>query len=296
MGFATVGALLLGSAPASGPSDSGGAPKSAESYIGSPLQHQHRGVQNRPAQCSGNVPLNVVQKYADVIIPRGGDNRVAVDMIVQHIRTKLRQHDLCKIYPNVHVVQSTFQIRGMHTLIRDRDITTPEIALEEQDRNPPFDIGSYGEQILDTLSSRTNNTGTASFSEIVSGRPKFEIARTFSALLQLVNSRSVDLDKGKTTNELVCYTAENPFHVRLIGPNRRPEMEARFARKRVKSPLQNAGKVRESSLAQHECPNKPLRKNGKITVTTATKLTQDGKRRRRSSAHLMQPINLESSG
>ncbi|AQK64444.1 Condensin-2 complex subunit H2 [Zea mays] len=111
-----------------------------------------------------------------------------------------------------------------------------------------------------------------------------------------VNGRSVDLDKGKATNELVCYTAENPFHVRLIGPNRRPEMEARFARKRVKFPLQNAGKDGESSLAQHECPNKPLRKNGKITVTTATKLMPDGKRRRRSSAHLMQPINLESSG
>jgi len=56
-----------------------------------------------------------------------------------------------------------------------------------QDKNPPFDIGSYGEQILDTLSSRTDNTGTASFSEIVSGRPKYEVARTFSALLQLVN-------------------------------------------------------------------------------------------------------------
>jgi len=122
-----------------------------------------------------------------------------------------------------------------------------EDALEEQDKNQPFDIGSYGEQILDTLSSRTDNTGTASFSEIVSGRPKYEVARTFSALLQLVNGRSVDLDKGQATNELVCYTAENPFHVRLIGPNRRPEMEAHFARKRVKSPLQNAGKGGESS-------------------------------------------------
>lgn len=50
------------------------------------------------------------KKYADVIIPRGGDNHVAVDLIVQHIRTKLGQHDLCKIYPNVHVVQSTFQV------------------------------------------------------------------------------------------------------------------------------------------------------------------------------------------
>ncbi|KAL6508192.1 Uridine kinase-like protein 1, chloroplastic [Orobanche hederae] len=63
------------------------------------------------------------KKYADVIIPRGGDNHVAIDLIVQHIRTKLGQHNLCKIYPNVYVIQSTFQIRGMHTLIRDRDIS-----------------------------------------------------------------------------------------------------------------------------------------------------------------------------
>ena len=62
-----------------------------------------------------------------------------------------------------------------------------------------------------------------------------------------VNGRSVDLDKGQATNELVCHTAENPFHVKLIGPNRRPEMEACFARKRGKSPLQNAGKGGESS-------------------------------------------------
>ncbi|KAI4348301.1 hypothetical protein L6164_009037 [Bauhinia variegata] len=63
------------------------------------------------------------KKYADVIIPRGGDNHVAIDLIVQHIGTKLGQHDLCKIYPNVYVIQSTFQIRGMHTLIRDRNIS-----------------------------------------------------------------------------------------------------------------------------------------------------------------------------
>nr|GMC76368.1 uridine kinase-like protein 3 [Ipomoea batatas] len=63
------------------------------------------------------------KKYADIIIPRGGDNHVAVDLIVQHIRTKLGQHDLCKIYPNLYVIQSTFQIRGMHTLVRDSKTT-----------------------------------------------------------------------------------------------------------------------------------------------------------------------------
>ncbi|KAL8139956.1 hypothetical protein V2J09_005977 [Rumex salicifolius] len=63
------------------------------------------------------------KKFADVIIPRGGDNHVAIDLIVHHIRTKLGQHDLCKIYQNVYVIQSTFQIRGMHTLIRDKDVS-----------------------------------------------------------------------------------------------------------------------------------------------------------------------------
>uniref|UniRef100_A0A7N0TN22 Uridine kinase n=1 Tax=Kalanchoe fedtschenkoi TaxID=63787 RepID=A0A7N0TN22_KALFE len=59
------------------------------------------------------------KKHADIIIPRGGDNDVAIDLIVQHIHTKLGQHNLCKIYPNIFVIQTTFQIRGMHTLVRD---------------------------------------------------------------------------------------------------------------------------------------------------------------------------------
>ncbi|TKY45427.1 Uridine kinase protein 2 [Spatholobus suberectus] len=56
------------------------------------------------------------KKYADIIIPRGVENRVAIYLIVQHIRTKLGQHNLCKIYPNLNT-------KGMHTLIRDRDIS-----------------------------------------------------------------------------------------------------------------------------------------------------------------------------
>ena len=63
--------------------------------------------------------------------------------------------------------------------------------MSSQDKNLPFDIGSY-EQILDTLSSR-DNTGIASFSEIVSGRPKYEVAQTFSALLQLVTPFSSNI-------------------------------------------------------------------------------------------------------
>ena len=50
------------------------------------------------------------KKYADIIIPRGGDNDVAIDLIVQHIRTKLGQHDLCKVHPNLYVIQTTYQV------------------------------------------------------------------------------------------------------------------------------------------------------------------------------------------
>ncbi|RYR25662.1 hypothetical protein Ahy_B02g059572 [Arachis hypogaea] len=34
------------------------------------------------------------KKYTDVIVPRGGDNHVAIDLIVQHIRTKLGNSDI----------------------------------------------------------------------------------------------------------------------------------------------------------------------------------------------------------
>ncbi|KAH6801593.1 uridine like 4 [Perilla frutescens var. frutescens] len=69
-----------------------------------------------------------MRKYADIIIPHGGDNHVAIDLIVQHIRTKIGQHDLCEIYPNLHVIQSTFQIRGMRTLIRDAQTTKDDFV------------------------------------------------------------------------------------------------------------------------------------------------------------------------
>ena len=62
------------------------------------------------------------KKFADIIIPWArGDNNVAIDLIVQHIRSKLGSDDLRRIYPLFNVIQNNFQIRGMHTIIRDRN-------------------------------------------------------------------------------------------------------------------------------------------------------------------------------
>jgi len=61
------------------------------------------------------------KQSADVIIPWREDNRVAVDLITEHIRMKLSQHDLRRIYGQLFVMPSSLQVRGMHTIIRCRD-------------------------------------------------------------------------------------------------------------------------------------------------------------------------------
>lgn len=52
----------------------------------------------------------------------------------------------------------------------------------------PFDIHVYGEKILDRLSTSGDSEGKMSFTDIVIGQHRHDIARTFSALLQLVLS------------------------------------------------------------------------------------------------------------
>ena len=64
--------------------------------------------------------ISPTRKIADIIIPWArGDNLVAVDLIVEHLKAKLQSHSLCAVFSNLHVIPSNFQIRGMHTVIRD---------------------------------------------------------------------------------------------------------------------------------------------------------------------------------
>jgi uridine kinase len=74
------------------------------------------------------------KKYADIIIPRGGANIVAIELISEHIRNKLQARglifeDLVKIPslinhllpPNVFVMKSSNQTKEIHTIIRDKN-------------------------------------------------------------------------------------------------------------------------------------------------------------------------------
>ncbi|KAK9671720.1 hypothetical protein RND81_12G050000 [Saponaria officinalis] len=184
-----------------------------------------------------------------------------------------------------------------------------ENDLEEEDSRPPFDIHEYGEMVLDKLLS--DDAGTAiSFTDVVKGQEKHDIARTFSALLQLVNDRKVDLDRGTSVDDSFCYTDVNPFNVRLLSNTRGPrKMQFGVAKKRPKSPItkkrnkraESNHSGRESSVsspspASSESPavlSKPTCKFSAKMNANVLKTTPDGKRRRRS--RLAESGNLKSA-
>ncbi|KAI7747175.1 hypothetical protein M8C21_006618 [Ambrosia artemisiifolia] len=165
-----------------------------------------------------------------------------------------------------------------------------EKNMDEQDARPPFDIHEYGQRTLDKLSLKADAENSLSFTDVVSGQEKHDVARTFSALLQLVNNGNVELIKGGSHGELVCYTAENPFHVRLLSNKKRAEVQIKSANKRSKAQLQ---REKENHRLASGSPS-----SSKISVklgnVVGSRCTPEGKRRRRS--RLVDPDGLNSAG
>ncbi|XP_074643870.1 uridine-cytidine kinase-like 1 [Tubulanus polymorphus] len=77
-------------------------------------------------------------KDADIIVPRGAENEIAVNLIVQHVHNQLEQrgfkfrsqlasaHHGQKLPDTLHELEKTPQIRGLHTFIRNNDTPRDE--------------------------------------------------------------------------------------------------------------------------------------------------------------------------
>ncbi|XP_067406625.1 uridine-cytidine kinase-like 1 isoform X1 [Emydura macquarii macquarii] len=78
-------------------------------------------------------------QVADIVVPRGGENFVALDLIVQHVHSQLEKrklrwdiaalasaHQGQPLPKSLSVLESTPQVRGMHTIIRNKDTTRDE--------------------------------------------------------------------------------------------------------------------------------------------------------------------------
>ncbi|XP_017224328.1 condensin-2 complex subunit H2 isoform X2 [Daucus carota subsp. sativus] len=155
--------------------------------------------------------------------------------------------DLChkhldSLVPNLKEIEEQNEMAVRVSTWKDRI----EQSLEEQDALPPFDIHTYGEKLLEKLSVENEGEKTMSFTDVVKGQEKHDVARTFCAMLQLVNNGNIDLlrveDNGdKEDNqdkERKCYTAKKPFYIKLLRHKRRQEVQLRSSKK-AKSPATN---------------------------------------------------------
>ena len=96
---------------------------------------------NRFVKPSFEYQIAPTMAYADIIVPRGGDNSIALDLIVKHVHRELNIRDsklrlglALKANENVgqalpssvHKIEQTKQIRFMHTIIRNKDTAKDE--------------------------------------------------------------------------------------------------------------------------------------------------------------------------
>ncbi|XP_014642752.1 PREDICTED: uridine-cytidine kinase-like 1 isoform X3 [Ceratotherium simum simum] len=83
--------------------------------------------------------IQPTMRVADIVVPRGSGNTVAIDLIVQHVHSQLEERKLrwdmaalasahqCHPLPRtLSVLKSTPQVRGMHTIIRDKETSRDE--------------------------------------------------------------------------------------------------------------------------------------------------------------------------
>ncbi|OIV95225.1 hypothetical protein TanjilG_21615 [Lupinus angustifolius] len=168
-----------------------------------------------------------------------------------------------------------------------------EHHLEGQESHPPFDIRDYGERILDKLSVEESSNSVLPFSDLVSGQEKYDVARSFSSLLQLVNNGEVNLERNGVDGEPVCYTSVNPFQVKLLKHNKKQDdAQFRFSKKRAKSPTKKSAakgdKIkggREKSLNSSlptGSPPSSCKFPVKLGKASTVRLSPETKRRRRS--------------
>ncbi|KAM3839435.1 uridine-cytidine kinase-like 1 [Vipera latastei] len=82
--------------------------------------------------------IQPTMRLADIVVPRGSGNTVAIDLIVQHVHSQLEERELsvraalasahqCHPLPKtLSVLKNTPQVRGMHTIIRNKETSRDE--------------------------------------------------------------------------------------------------------------------------------------------------------------------------
>ncbi|XP_021178772.2 uridine-cytidine kinase-like 1a isoform X5 [Fundulus heteroclitus] len=82
--------------------------------------------------------IEPTMRLADIVVPRGGGNMVAIDLIVQHVHSQLEERELSvrallasvqqtqPLPQTLSVLENTPQVRGLHTIIRNKETSRDE--------------------------------------------------------------------------------------------------------------------------------------------------------------------------
>ncbi|CAL0308975.1 unnamed protein product [Lupinus luteus] len=229
----------------------------------------------------------------------GDDAHVKDSDYPEHANSQESLEDLCRSHLNA--LLASIAESEKQTEMAARVSTWKqriEHHLEKQESHPPFDIRDYGERILDKLSLEESSSPVLPFSDLVSGQEKYDVARSFSSLLQLVNNGEVNLERNGVDGESVCYTDVNTFHVKLLEHNKkREDAQSRLSKKRATSRTKTPStKGDKNKTGREKSLNSTPREYGatglsppssckfpiKLGKASAIKLSPEAKRKRRS--------------
>lgn len=132
-------------------------------------------------------------------------------------------------------------------------------VLDEQDARVPFDIHDYGQDILDRMSALSMGPGggglksgaapALGFGTIAPHQEQYDVSRTFSAMLQLINNGNILIRQGEGGS-----TA--PFALTLVNPQlRQLHMDTSALQSKVRHILKWASSDLGSTVHPIKSPN-----------------------------------------
>ncbi|XP_042804168.1 condensin-2 complex subunit H2 isoform X1 [Panthera leo] len=159
------------------------------------------------------------EEYAEPQEAKPGE---AADLEAEAVPASLSYEELVR--RNVELFIATSQKFVQETELSERirhweDTVQP--LLREQERHVPFDIHTYGDQVVSRFSQLNQ---WCPFAELVAGQPAFEVCRSMLASLQLANDHTVEI-----TQQPGLEAAVDTMSLRLLTHQRAHERFQTYA-------------------------------------------------------------------
>ncbi|XP_055251466.1 condensin-2 complex subunit H2 isoform X2 [Moschus berezovskii] len=137
----------------------------------------------------------------DFLEPEGAEPREDADMEAEAMPVSLRYEELVQRNVELFVTtskQDIFVTTSRQELVQETELKRHirgwedaiQTLLQEQEEHVPFDIHTYGDQVVSQFSQLNQ---WCPFAKLVAGQPAFEVCRSMLASLQLANDYTVEI-------------------------------------------------------------------------------------------------------